>query len=233
VLSVIVNRNGHRLIFFFSYTVRQKDARIQRDGELSDSEDEGLGGRKHRQNHGESNGDKPSSKRKGQSPEKSSRNGTSVNGSSASRKSRSPQKSPVATTAVTLDPEAVTIPPPVGTVVGTGAIVPTDELKSKSVAEIAEEMMKIDEETNPPDVPAATVPSKSNDPDVAPAAPSAVQGDRDVDMDAVNNEIKQEKATGQIEEVGIAAKSADFTTAIAPAPTRDETPGEFPAVRPA
>jgi len=104
-------------------TVRQKDARIQRDGELSDSEDEGMGGRKHRQNHSEST-DKPSSKRKGKSPEKS--NGTEKNGTTSPKAQKDePLVSPTKGTSAagTPDPEGVLPPAPKGAVVGTGAIV--------------------------------------------------------------------------------------------------------------
>ena len=172
----------------FLITVRQKDARIQRDGELSDSDDEGMGGRRHRQNHGESN-EKPSSRRKGKSPEKRDTNGGSASPKADKKKRVNGEK--VGNGTPGLDSEAP--PAPKGTVVSTGAIIATGELEGGEV----------NEDTD----------MKANGTDT-PTNQSA-----DVDMDAVNSEIENEKATGQINKVGTEAKGADESGAIPPAPT--------------
>jgi hypothetical protein len=173
---------------FFLITVRQKDARIQRDGELSDSDDEGMGGRRHRQNHGESN-EKPSSRRKGKSPEKRDTNGGPVSPKMDKKKRVNGEK--VGNGTPGLDSEAP--PAPKGTVVSTGAIIATGELEDGEVEEDAE--MK------------------------ATGTGTPTNQSADVDMDAVNSEIENEKATGQINKVGTEAKGADESGAIPPAPT--------------
>jgi len=173
--------------------VRQKDARIQRDGELSDSDDEGMGGRRHRQNHGESS-EKPSSRRKGKSPEKREKNGSVANGVSTSpkaEKSASANGEKTVSSTPELNPEAP--PAPKGTIVSTGAIVPTEELEEGEIEDDIE--MK------------------------ATGTDTPTNQSADVDMDAVNSEIEIEKATGQIDQVGIEAKGADETGVVPPAPT--------------
>lgn len=174
--------------------VRQKDARIQRDGELSDSDDEGMGGRRHRQNHGESS-EKPSSRRKGKSPEKRATNGAATNGGSTSPtktdKAASKDGDKANSSTPELNPDAP--PAPKGTVVSTGAIVPTEDLEKGEIKDDVE-MKATGTETSTPQT-------------------------ADVDMDAVNSEIEAEKATGEINKVGTEAKGADKTGVIPPAPT--------------
>jgi hypothetical protein len=172
----------------FHVIVRQKDARIQRDGELSDSDDEGMGGRRHRQNHGESS-EKPSSRRNGKSPEKRDTNGGSTSPAADKKKRSNGEKADSGTPELNLEAP----PAPKGTVVNTGAIVPTEELEEGEIEGDAE--MK------------------------ATGTETLTNQSADVDMNAVNSEIEDEKATGQIKKVGTEAKGANETGAIPPAPT--------------
>ncbi|KAJ9124156.1 hypothetical protein QFC22_000953 [Naganishia vaughanmartiniae] len=116
-----------------SRPARERDARVQHDTELSDSEDEGTGGRRHRQNYNELQ-NLINGKRKGkatQSPtgalQKRSKRGTTSNSpaTGASRDaSAAPSSSQTDMLAGTEDALASDAP----RVVGTGAIVPTSTL---------------------------------------------------------------------------------------------------------
>ncbi|KAJ9106196.1 histone deacetylase [Naganishia friedmannii] len=107
---------------------RERDARVQHDTELSDSEDEGTGGRRHRQNHNELQ-NLINGKRKGkatQSPtgtiSKRSRRVTTSN-SPATGASRD-----ASAAASSSQPEMPAGPEDTPRVVGTGAIVPTSTI---------------------------------------------------------------------------------------------------------
>lgn len=212
-------------------TVRQKDARIQRDGELSDSEDEGLGGRRHRQNHSRDSICSPagSGKRKSKSPVASGgnsngangTNGTTPNGNGAgSKKPRksSSVKSPIPGRAEEggneVEPEEALSPGPAGVVVSTGAIVPTEEINNDEKAEDG--------------TPAVKAASASIEEPVA--HPVAGPSEGDVDMDAANAQIETEKESGEIDQVGTEAKApaAEEDGTIPPAPTVAEPVADAP-----
>jgi hypothetical protein len=89
-----------------------------------------MGGRRHRQNHGETGGGMPSEKRKSIPP--GTTNGGSRNGTTSPKveKMDVDMTSPTRSIMTTGTPDLDAIPSPAakGTVVSTGAIIPTAEL---------------------------------------------------------------------------------------------------------
>jgi histone deacetylase 1/2 len=112
------------------------DARVQKDTELSDSEDEGMGGRRHRQNHNETH-NAANGKRKGkatQSPtgslsRRSKRPGASAGSRDSSLGPSVPPKGPQVTADSATAAEA-----PI--TVSTGAIVPTSTLADDDAMDV-------------------------------------------------------------------------------------------------
>lgn len=112
---------------FIPNSARLTDARVQKDTELSDSEDEGLGGRRHRQNHNETQ-NSGNRKRKGKA--------TMSPTGSLSRRSKKPEASgsrdsSMGPSVTSQDPQAkadATAPAEPPRMVSTGAIVPTSTL---------------------------------------------------------------------------------------------------------
>ena len=122
--SISVEDNPKPII---SHSARLTDARVQKDTELSDSEDEGLGGRRHRQNHNEPQ-NSVNSKRKGKatmSPTGSLSRRSKQPEASGSRDSSMGPSVPLQEPQAGADETASAEPP---RTVSTGAIVPTSTL---------------------------------------------------------------------------------------------------------
>lgn len=220
-------------------TARDRDRRIQNDLDLSDSEDEGMGGRRHRQNYGE---DGMSDRQKGKMPETGEEDAAAINGMngvSHSINGKRPRKSmatksasPQITNQQSNSPSAQSTPRPSN----------NGEHENASQSRVPSISTAGEGEGIPPD----SAPEMDLGPERSTAAPvdtkytdvghveagtgGAEEADR---MDIVDNELEKQIITGEINEVPKPETSEqvlDSSTTDAPfAPA--STPAQIPVAR--